>query len=155
MRAKRFVHAACAIAALCAIPQRADADAARAWAAAKDNLPAATALLIGADLTAVTATQVFRQFLPLALAREPDAKKLLETIKTSCKIDPMTAIHGVVYAADADRKQSAIYLSLGGGLDQPKLTRCFEEIAKAHGGKDAKLIVKKTGAITELAMDKD
>lgn len=158
MVANRFVHAACAaaaVAALCALPERAGADPARAWAAARDNLPARTALVIGADLAAITKSQIFNMFLPLALAKEPDAKKLLETIKTSCKIDPMTAIHGVVYATDEDRKQGAIYLSLGGGLDQAKLTRCFEQIARASGAKDAKLTVKKTGAVTELAMDKD
>ncbi len=144
--------AAAAAVALCAIPGRADADAARAWAAAKDNLPAQTALVIGADLTAIMKSQIFSQFLPLALSREPGARKLFETIKTSCKIDPLNAIHGVVYAADADRKQGAIYLSLGGGLDQPKLTKCFDEVAKASG-KDAKLTVKKTGAVTEVTVD--
>ncbi len=155
MGAKRFVHAACAAAALCAVSGPADADPARAWAAARDNLPAQTALVIGADLTAVMKSQVFNQFLPLALAKEPDARKLFETIKTSCKIDPLTAIHGVVYATDADRKQGALYLSLGGGLDQPKLTKCFQEVAKASGAKDAKLTVKKTGAITEVTLDQD
>jgi hypothetical protein len=158
MGAKPFVHAACAAAAaaaLCAIPARADADAARAWTAAKANLPAQTALVIGADLTAVTRSQTFKMFLPLALSREPDAKRLFETIKTSCKIDPLTAIQGVVYATDADRKHGAMYLSLGAGLDQAKLTKCFAEVAKASGAKDAKLTVKKTGAITELVVDKD
>jgi hypothetical protein len=155
MRAHRFVYAACAAAALCALPGRAEADAARAWAAAKDNLPSATAVVIGADLGAITKSQIWNMFLPLALSKEPDAQKLLETIKTSCKVDPMTAIQGVVYATDADRKQGAIYLSLGAGLDQPKLTKCFEEIARSNGAKDAKLSVKKTGAITELALDPD
>ena len=158
MGAKPFVHAACAAAAaaaLCAIPERAAADAARAWAAARDNLPAQAALVVGADLTAITKSQTFHRFLPLALAKEPDARKVFETIKTSCKIDPLTAIQGVVYATDADRKHGAIYLSLGGGLDQAKLTKCFEEVAKASGAKDAKLTVKKAGAVTEVTIDKD
>lgn len=155
MGAKTIVHAACAAAALCAFTQHADADPARAWAAAKDNLPAQTAIVIGADLTAIAKSQIFSQFLPLALAKEPDAQKLLETIKTTCKIDPLTAVHGVVYASDADHKQGAVYLSLGAGLDQPKLTKCFEDVAKVSGGKAAKLTVKKVGAITEISMDKD
>lgn len=154
MRA-RLVCAAAAAAALCAASGRADADAARAWAAAKDNLPAQTALVIGADLTAITKTQIWSTFLPMAMAKEPDAKKLFETIKTACKIDPLAAIQGVVYATDADRNQGAIFLSLGAGLDQAKLTKCFEDVAKASGAKDAKLSVKKTGAITEISMDKD
>lgn len=154
MGAKRFVYAACAAAALGALPQHADADPARAWAVARDNLPAQTALVIGADLTAITQSKTFNQFLPIALSREPDARKIFETIKTSCKIDPLNAIHGVVYATDADRKQGAVYVSVGGGLDQAKLTKCFEEVAKVSGVKDPKLTVKKTGAITEVTTDK-
>jgi hypothetical protein len=158
MGAKPFVHAACAAAAaaaLCTIPERAAADAARAWAAARDNVPAQAALVIGADLSAITKSQTFHRFLPLALAKDPEVRKLFETIKTSCKIDPLTAIQGVVYATDADRKHGAVYVSLGAGLDQAKLTKCFEEVAKASGAKDAKLTVKKTGAITEVTIDKD
>src|SRR5262249_29138792 len=117
-----------------------------------DNLPAQTALLIGADLTAITKSQVFRQLLPIALAQQPDARKILDTIKASCKIDPLTAIQGVVYATDADRKQGAVYLSLA-GLDPAKLTACLEWIAKDSGASDAKLTVKKAGAITEIAVD--
>jgi hypothetical protein len=156
MGARSFVHAACAaatVAALCAIPQRAQADATRAWAAARDNLPAQTALLIGADLTAITKSQIFGQLLPLALAREPDARKIFEAIKTTCKIDPLTAIQGAVYATDTERKQGAVYLSLGAGLDPAKLASCLQEIAKASGAQDAKLTMKKTGAITEIATD--
>ena len=156
MGAKPFVHAAfaaAAVAALCAAPDRAAADAARAWAAAKDNLPAQTALVIGADLTAITRSQIFNTLVTLAMAKEPDAKKVFETIKTSCKIDPMTAVQGVVYAADADRKQGVVYLSMGPGLDQAKLTSCAEQVAKAQGAKDAKLTVTKVGAVTEITTD--
>jgi hypothetical protein len=155
MGAKRIVHAAVAALALCAIAGRADADPARAWAAARDNLPAQTALVIGADLTAISKSQAWSLLLPRALAGAPDAQKVLETIRTSCKIDPLTAIHGVVYATDADRKQGAVYVSLGAGLDQAKLTKCFGEVAKANGAKDGKLTVKKAGAITEITLDKD
>lgn len=156
MGAKPLVHAAfAAVAALCAAPHLAAADAARAWAAAKDNLPAQTALVVGADLTTITKSQIFSTFVPLAMAKEPEARKAFETIKTSCKIDPMTAIQGVVYATDAERKQGAVYISLGAGLDQAKLASCAEQVAKAKGVKDPKLTIKKVGAITELSTDKD
>lgn len=157
MGAKPFVLAACAAAtaALCAMPGHASADAARAWAAAKDNLPAQTALVVGADLTAITKSKLFGTLMPVLFAKEPDARKVFDTIKTTCKIDPLTAIQGVVYATDAERKQGAVYLSLGAGLDQAKLASCFEQVAKANGVKYPKLTVKKTGAVTEVTMDKD
>ncbi|HWU88353.1 MAG TPA: hypothetical protein VN253_13800 [Kofleriaceae bacterium] len=156
MIAPRFVYAASAALALAAlVPARAQADAGRAWAAAKDNLPANTSMVIGADVGAITKSTLFGQLLPLALSQQADVKKGLELVKASCKIDPLAAIQGLVVARDPDANQGAIYLSLGAGLDQPKLTKCLEEIAKASGVKDAKLSVKKTGAVTELTMDKD
>jgi hypothetical protein len=163
----RFVDAAsafaraglAALAALAALavlaPARAEADTARVWAAAKDNLPANTATVIGVDFGAVTKSTLFGQLLPLAMAQQADVRKGLDLVKSSCKIDPLAAVQGLVVARDQDSGQGAIYISLGAGLDQTKLTKCLEEIAKASGVKDAKLAVKKTGAITELAMDKD
>jgi hypothetical protein len=154
MVANRFVYATCAAVALLAIPKLAGADPARAWTAAKDNLPAQTALVVGADLGAISKSMIFNQLLPLALSKEPEAKKVMEQIKTTCKIDPMTAVHGVVYATDADRKHGAVYLSLAPGIDQAKLTKCFDDVAKARGS-TAKLTVKKTGSVSEVATDKD
>ena len=156
MGTSRFVSAACAALALAVLaPARAEADAGRAWAAAKDNLPASTSMVIGADLGAITKSTLFGQLMPLALSQQADVRKGLDLVKASCKIDPFAAIQGLVVARDPDSGQGAIYLSLGAGIDQPKLTKCIEEIAKANGVKDAKLSVKKTGAITELATDKD
>jgi hypothetical protein len=161
MGTSRFVCAASAasvlaFSALSALaPARAEADAARAWAAAKDNLPAAASTVIVADLGAITKSALFGQLLPLALAQQADARKGLDLVKSTCKIDPLAAIQGLVIARDPDGGQGAVYLQLGAGLDQAKLTKCLEDIAKASGVKDAKLAVKKTGAITEIATDKD
>jgi hypothetical protein len=154
MGTRRFVYAASAALAFAALaPARAEADAGKAWTAAKDNLPANTSMVIGADLGAVTKSTLFNQLLPLALSQQPDIRKGLDLVKASCKIDPLAAIQGLVVARDPDKGEGAIYLALGAGLDQPKLTKCLEEIAKANGNKDAKLSVKKTGAVTELGMD--
>lgn len=156
MGPSRLVYAASAALALTVLaPARAEADAGRAWAVARDNLPASASMVIGVDFTAITKSTLFGQLMPLALSQQADVRKGLDLVKASCKIDPFAVIQGLVIARDPDSGQGAVYVSLGAGLDQPKLMKCLEEIAKASGLKDAKLSVKKTGAITELAMDKD
>jgi hypothetical protein len=135
------------------VPMRAHADAAKAWAAARDNLPTSTSVLIGVNLTTITNSSLFTTMFPLLLAQQHDVKQALDVIKSACHIDPLTAIHGVVVGTDADQKHGAIYIAVS-GIDQAKLTSCVELAAKS-GAKDAKLTVTKDGAITELAVDKD
>lgn len=152
MGSGRHVIAASAALALCTLSLRAEADSARAWAAARDNLPANTTTVVGADLTAISKSALFNQLMPFALA-QADVKKPLELVRSACKFDPLTAVHGAVVATGDDKGPGVIYLSLG--VDQPKLMKCLEDVAKATGDKGAKLAVKKTGAITELAMGAD
>lgn len=152
MRFRRHVVAASAALALCTLSLRADADSARAWAVAKDNLPANATTVIGADLTAITKSALFNQLMPLALT-QADVKKPLDLVKAACKFDPLTAVHGAVIAFGEDRGSGVIFLSLG--VDQPKLMKCLEDVAKASGDKGAKVAAKKTGALTEIAIGAD
>ncbi len=136
------------------VPLRARADVARAWPAARDNLPSGTSVLIGVNLTTITKSALFSTMFPLLLDRQPDAKRGLELIKSTCDIDPLTAIQSVVVGTDAAQSQGAIYIAVS-GIDQAKITSCIEHAARASGVGDAKLTVTKDGAITELAVDKD
>jgi hypothetical protein len=163
MGTARIANAARAALLVCAVtagagvaaPLRAEADVGKAWAAAKDNLPAGATMVIGADVAAITKSQLFGSVLPLVLSQQADAKQGFDLLKSSCKVDPLAAIQGIVLGTDADQKQGAVYIQLGGGMDAGKLTKCLEEVVKAKGPKDAKLSVKKTGAITELAVGSD
>lgn len=143
--------------ALCLIsfrPVTARADAAKAWTAAKTNLPANTEVVVGLDVATLAKSSLFQLAFPMILAQQPDIKSGLELVKTTCKIDPLTAINGMVAGTDKEQKQGAIFIAVT-GLDEAKIVTCLEAIAKAKGAKDAKVAVTKDGGITELTMGTD
>lgn len=132
-----------------ASPLRAQADA---WSTAKAHLPADTGVVAGMNVPAVTGSTVFQSMWPLAMMKYRDVKKALESIKRHCKIDPLAAVKTAVLGATPDQGEGAVYLELGGGLDEAKLVACFGAVARAEVGKDATVGVSKDGAITELAL---
>lgn len=141
-------------AAVSLVPLRAEADAAKAWAAAKANLPKETSVVVGLDLTRLTSSSLFKMAFPLLMSREPEIKDGLELVKTTCKIDPLTAIEGAVIATAKDSKDGAMYLALD-GVDEPKLVACLEAIAKAKKLDAVSVTTTRDGAIAELTMGSD
>src|SRR5665647_1585555 len=143
--------------ALCIIPLRplrAAADPGKAWTAAKASLPATTSVVVGFDLAALAKSSLFKLALPLMLAQQPDMKSGLELVKTTCQIDPLTAVSGVVAGTDKDQKQGAIFIAVN-GIDEAKIVTCLDAIAKAKGTADTVVSVTKDGAITEVAKGTD
>jgi hypothetical protein len=152
MRPRSSVLAALAVAVLAFIQSpRADASPAKAWAAAKANLPPSAKVVVGFDLAAIQRLAVVRTMLPLALAKQPEIKQALDLIKSTCKLDPMKVITGgVVATTGGDHKTGVVYLHTG-GVDQARALACLEQIA---GGPN-KLVVRQDGAVTELVVDGD
>jgi hypothetical protein len=149
MRTARALVAPVFAVAVCLVPLRADADAAKAWAAAKTNLPSTTNVLVGLNLTTLTKSSLFSMAFPLLLAQQPDVKSGLDLIKTTCKIDPMTVIDGLVVGMDKDQNTGAVFLALN-GVDEAKIARCLEDVAKSKGQTDAKVTITKDGTISEM-----
>jgi len=143
---------ACVTAAVvCALAVRAEANVGKAWAAAKANLPAETAVVIGVDVGTITQSSLFTSLFPLLMSQQRELKKGLDLIKSSCKLDPLTAINGIVIGSDAAQERGAMFLSVS-GLDEAKLGACLEAVARAEGAMDAALKGTKDGPITELAI---
>ncbi len=119
----------------------------------RTTCPRKLALVIGADLTAIAETKLFNTFLALAMAKEPDAKKVFETIKTSCQIDPLSAVHGVVLRRRRSQAGRGLPRSARASISQAReLRRAGRQVPGRQG---SKLTVKKTGAITEISTDKE
>ncbi len=133
-------------AAVALLPLTASAAPGAAWTAAKSNLPKDTTVLVGLDLVQLTKSSLFSMAFPMLLMQQPDIKEGLDLIKTTCKLDPLKVVHGVVIGTDDTQKHGAIYIAVD-GLDQPKIVSCLEAIAKT---KSAKLSVKTDGKITEV-----
>jgi len=140
--------------ALCLFPITARADASKAWAAAKANLPSTASVVVGMDIAALTKTSLFKMAFPLVLSQKPEVKAAFDVIKTTCQIDPLTSIDGFVVGTDKDQKQGAAYISFK-GLDEAKIVTCLESLVRSQGTKDAKIVVTRDGAVTQLAMGKD
>lgn len=146
---------ALAVAVVSLTPLRADANVGKAWAAAKANVPAETSVLVGIDMTAVQQSQLFSMAFPKLLAKQSDLKEGLELIETTCTIDPLTAITGLVVATAKDTDEGAVYVSVK-GIDEAKIVRCLEAIAVKQKAKDPKVVVTRDkGGITEMAMGSD
>lgn len=147
------IAAILAAATLSAVSLSARADTARAWSAARAGLPADAKLVIGLDLAAVQKTQLFIQLLP-ALLEKADAAKVIDEMKTQCKLDPLAVVQGFVLAMTADQQEGAAYVALS-GVDRARLSSCMQREFQAHADKDAKVTVKQDGNVTQVSDGKD
>ena len=149
-----------------ALHGQARADVARAWTAARAGLPADTKVVIGVDVAAVQKTQLFATFYP-KLHDQPDIAKLLDALKSGCKIDPLAVIQGIVIASSGEHEDGALYLAVS-GVDRNKLSSCLQTAAQAAAppaeagdkpadkagdkpaDKTARVTIKQAGNITEV-----
>ncbi len=135
-------------------PITAHADAAKAWSAAKANLPSDATIVAGFNFGAIAKSQIFTEMFPKLVASSADLKDFLDLAKSACGIDPVTAIAGAVVATDGARTSGVVYLALN-NLDQPKLASCADKLAKAKSkGGDEKITFKKDGNIIEVTSTK-
>jgi hypothetical protein len=135
------------VAAFALAPLSAHADASKAWAAAKANASGDAKLVIGVDFAAIQKTQLFATYYP-KLRDKPEVAKVLDAMKANCKLDPLTAVQGVVVTMGADNDEGAVYLSLT-GVDRPKLSTCLQQASQA-ADKTTKVEIKQDGAVTQL-----
>jgi hypothetical protein len=142
-----------AAATLSLVSLSARADTARAWAAARAGLPADAKLVIGLDLAGLQKTQLFTQLWP-ALLDKADAAKVVEEMKTQCKLDPLVVVQGFVIAMTADQREGAAYIALS-GVDKARLSSCLQRGIQSHAAKDAKVTIKQDGNVTQVTDGKD
>jgi hypothetical protein len=147
MRIARILAAtAVSLVAVAALGGSASADG-KAWTAAKAGLPADTKFVIGIDVATVQKTQLFATYYP-KLHEKPEAAKVLDAIKDGCKLDPVSVVQSVVFAAADDDEDGAVYVAVT-GIDKTRLSSCLQATAKTDD-KDAKVAIKHNGNITEV-----
>src|SRR5512140_890553 len=123
------------------------ADASKAWAAAKVGLPADAKLVVGVDLAALQKTQLFATFYP-ELLQKAEAKSVIDSIKDTCKIDPLTAVKTVVVAIADDQKDGVVYIAFS-GVDKAKVSSCLQSTVQGIADKTANIALKQDGSVTE------
>jgi hypothetical protein len=124
----------------------------RAWNAAKAGLPADAQIVVGVDVAAIQQTQLFSALFP-KLREKAEVAAMLDALKDSCKVDPLTAVQSLVVAMPVDQSDGAVYLSIA-GIDRNKLGECLKT-ASEHDKGGAKLTIKQTGNLTEMTKDKE
>lgn len=144
-----------ALAALVAVPlvtSSAHADT-KAYTAAKTSLGGTADMVIGINVSSITASKLFQNTVwPAMLAKGgADMKEGLELANKECGIDPVKAVSDVVIAMDHTTKQGVVYVGLN-KLDQAALESCVTKI----GTKKKKPIptFKKDGKIVEVTPGK-
>jgi hypothetical protein len=132
------------------VPSLVHADPMKAWAAAKDNLPAEASIVLGINVSALSKSQLATQLFPTVLAFDTDLKKTFDAFKSQCNLDPVTSIHSIAIAMDGKQHRGAIYVALQ-GTDRTRLLACIQNVSKSLSKTPA--TVKNDGAITELGLD--
>jgi len=140
-----------AVFALLVAPRLAGAETSRAWNAARDNLPADTAIVMNVNIAALAKSQIVSQMLPMMLGADQDAKKTFDMFKSECKLDPFSAMQSVLVGTDAAQQHGVAYIALA-GIDRPKLTACMTTIAKSMTKQPVS--IKTDGNISEITVDK-
>jgi hypothetical protein len=153
MTAPRLVVGALALVASLAFPaSSARADYSKAWAAAKDNLPATTKAVFVGDVALGVKTATYAAILPLLLAEERDVEQGLALIKGTCKIDAVSAVDGFVVAGDPIAEQGVVFLQVA-GVDRTKVSSCIQSVLKLVGEKVA--TVTQDGMFTVISNGRD
>ncbi|HVK88553.1 MAG TPA: hypothetical protein VM513_30755 [Kofleriaceae bacterium] len=144
-------HSLAAVAVLaCLAPTRADADPAKAWAAAKTHLSGAPVIVGGVNITELGKSSIVKMALPLAA---PDVKKALDQLQRVCGIDAWKTVEAIAWGTDKDFDEGVLFVAVK-GIDQAKVSACVEGIVKDDGDAAATVSVTSDGAITALSTGK-
>jgi hypothetical protein len=130
------------------------ADTAKAWSAAKAGLPGDAKVVFAIDFAALQKTQVFAALWPKMLEKL-DATKVMDALKADCKIDPLSSVQGAVIAMSDGQREGAAYVALAPGLDRARLSSCLQREMEKNGDKDARVVIKQDGNITQVTDGKD
>lgn len=131
--------------AVCLIASTAEADVSKAWAAAKDNLPASTNFIVSIDVAAIYKTPLFQKAFEAITGMERDIAEAHGLLKTACGWDPISVVDGIVLAGDLKAEQGVAFLQLN--IDRTKTSACLEA-AMNKVSKGKKVTVKQDGKYT-------
>jgi hypothetical protein len=140
-----------ALVCLSALSRPASADVSKAWAAAKDHLPATTRAVGAIDVGAFVKTTSFQAIFTALVKQEPDLGKAYELVKQTCKVDPVQVIEGVIVAGDPDAEKGIVLVQHT--MDRKKASTCMQDMLKAVG--ETKAIVKQDGKFTTIGDGKN
>jgi hypothetical protein len=114
------------VATVAALATTAAADT-RSWNAVKGMLPDHVNVVVGANLATLRGTSLYGAVMPTLLAKEPDAKQLVDLAKSACNLDVNVAIIDATFAMGADDR-GVIVLALDKSIDQKRVVDCANKV---------------------------
>jgi hypothetical protein len=121
----------------------------KSWTAIKGKLPADTMVVVSVDVAAARTTPVYGKLVDAVTGTEKDLAEGLTMLKTTCQIDPTTAVTDVTIALD-EHEKGIIVVGMT-GVDEAKLIACGNAIQAKENPKK-KLTGAKVGQLTEYTM---
>lgn len=130
----------------------AHADAARAWAVAREHAPASAVKVLALDLDTISASSL-GAFLTPALGAY-GARETLDTIQKKCGIDAVKAVDGVVLVSSAKDRTGVFVVSLDPAVikDASAVEACATAFAAARTAEAPAPAVQAAGAVRTLAV---
>lgn len=136
---------------LTALRGSAAADTSKAWATARDQLPATTRAVAVIDVAAGAKTQIGMKLLEVAIKEERDIRELYGLVKKVCQADPVSLVEGIVIAGDPATGRGVLFAQLS--IDRAKVAACIEGALRSVGPKKPQL--KTDGNITQINYESD
>jgi hypothetical protein len=143
----RTISCALGVVACLIASRTAEADYSKAWAAAKDNLPASTTIIATIDVAAIYKSNLYGKALDAIKGIDRDIGEIHDLFKTACGWDPFSVIDGVVIGADPTKEVGIAYVQLT--IDRTKASACIESALKSmKKGSSKQITVKQDGIYT-------
>jgi hypothetical protein len=120
------------------------------WNTVKGTLHEDIAVVARVDFAKLREQPIFIQLFNQVLAKEPNIKKWLDESRNVCNIDLLTQVEEVIIGGHKTDQRFAAYLRFH-DLNEPKITKCFNDLAKRDHGQ---MVVKRHGKIVEYRSKK-
>ncbi len=121
----------------------------RSWTAIKGKLPADAMLVVGFDVNQARAASSFGKLVEAVTSESHDLGDGLALVKTTCGIDPVTAVTDVTIVMRKDEKGIVVVGMTG--VDEAKLLVCANKLQAKDNPKKT-ITGKKVGAVTEYSV---
>jgi hypothetical protein len=93
-----------------------------------DLVPAESEVVLGLDLAGAQKSALFRDLLLPMLTRSADVQKVVETLKTKCNIDPLTAATGLTAGIRGVGTRNPDVVAVVHGIDKAKALSCLDQV---------------------------
>jgi hypothetical protein len=117
-----------------------------------DVIPVESDMVIGVDLAQAQQSALFRDFALPMMTRSGDVQSIIETLKTKCNIDPMTAATRLTAGIKDPGGANPDVVAVLHGIEKAKAMPCLDQVKEELAAQ--KLEVAKDGEVVTIKSDR-